>query len=93
MPEVGVGFHTDAFNSTHKSFEQALQWAKDHDVHYIEPGVIENHVPGNNMIVIGRADRAETPFVQKLRKALEDADMSSPPLADIDRSGAEQPMR
>lgn len=41
MPEVGVGFHTDAFNSTHKSFEQALQWAKDHQVHYIEPGVIE----------------------------------------------------
>jgi 2-dehydropantoate 2-reductase len=52
----------------------------------IEPGVIENHVPGNNMIVIGRADRAETPFVQKLRKALEDADMSSPPLADIRQS-------
>ena len=52
----------------------------------IEPGVIENHVPGNNMIVIGRADRAETPFVQRLRKALEDADMSSPPLADIRQS-------
>lgn len=41
MPQVGVGFHTDAFNSTHKSFEQALQWARDNDVHYIEPGVIE----------------------------------------------------
>lgn len=38
---VGIGFHTDAFNSSHKSFEQCLQWAQEHDVHYIEPGVIE----------------------------------------------------
>ncbi|CAN5599175.1 hypothetical protein BH10ACT7_BH10ACT7_18880 [soil metagenome] len=41
MPEVGIGFHTDAFNSSHKSFEQALAWAQEHDVHYIEPGVID----------------------------------------------------
>lgn len=41
MPEIGIGFHTDAFNSSHKSFEQALAWAQEHDVHYIEPGVIE----------------------------------------------------
>ena len=41
MPQIGVGFHTDAFNSSHKSFEQALAWAQDHGVHYIEPGVIE----------------------------------------------------
>jgi 2-dehydropantoate 2-reductase len=52
----------------------------------LEPGVIENHVPGNNMIVIGRADRAETPLVQSLRQALEQADVSSPPLADIRQS-------
>ena len=41
MPEIGVGFHTDAFNSSHKSFEEALAWAQEHGVHYIEPGVIE----------------------------------------------------
>lgn len=41
MPQIGIGFHTDAFNSSHKSFEQALAWAQENDVHYIEPGVIE----------------------------------------------------
>ncbi len=41
MPQIGVGFHTDAFNSSHKSFEDALAWAQAHGVHYIEPGVIE----------------------------------------------------
>jgi len=52
----------------------------------VEPGVIENHVPGNNMIVIGRPDRAETPLVQRLRRALDEADLSSPPLEDIRQS-------
>lgn len=41
MQKVGIGFHTDAFNSTFKSFEQCLEWAQANDVHYIEPGVIE----------------------------------------------------
>lgn len=41
MSQIGIGFHTDAFNSSHKSFEQALAWAQENDVHYIEPGVIE----------------------------------------------------
>lgn len=41
MPNVGIGFHTDAFNSSAKSFEQCLQWAQANDVHYIEPGVID----------------------------------------------------
>ncbi|MEU9671560.1 sugar phosphate isomerase/epimerase [Streptomyces bobili] len=41
MPAVGVGFHTDAFNSSHKSFRQALEWAQEHDVRFIEPGVID----------------------------------------------------
>lgn len=36
-----IGFHTDAFNSAVFSFERALRWAKDHDVHYIECGVID----------------------------------------------------
>ncbi|HYR33991.1 MAG TPA: 2-dehydropantoate 2-reductase [Burkholderiales bacterium] len=52
----------------------------------VEPGVIENHVPGNNMIVIGRPDGAETPLLRQLREALGRADLSSPPLADIRQS-------
>ena len=39
VPSMGIGFHTDAFNSSAFSFEQALAWAKANDVHYIEPGV------------------------------------------------------
>jgi 2-dehydropantoate 2-reductase len=52
----------------------------------VEPGLIENHVPGNNMIVIGRPDRVDTPVIKNLRKALEEADMSSPAVADIRQS-------
>src|SRR3954467_997290 len=52
----------------------------------IEPGVIENHVPGNNMIVIGRPDCVETAVIKNLRVALEEADMASPALADIRQS-------
>src|SRR5205823_2486754 len=37
----------------------------------VAPGVIENHVPGNNMLVIGRPDCEETPLVRALREALE----------------------
>ena len=36
-----IGFHTDAFNTSFKNFEFALQWAKDNNVHYIECGVID----------------------------------------------------
>src|SRR5207244_2712565 len=35
----------------------------------VAPGVVENHVPGNNMLVIGRPDREETPLVRALREA------------------------
>jgi len=52
----------------------------------VEPGVIENHVPGNNMLVIGRPDRKDTALVQALRKVLGDADLSSPALEDIRQS-------
>ena len=52
----------------------------------LEPGVIENHVPGNNMIVIGRPDRKETALVLALRRTLEAADLASPALADIRQS-------
>jgi sugar phosphate isomerase/epimerase len=36
-----IGFHTDAFNSTYKSFEACLEWAQKHGVHYIECGLID----------------------------------------------------
>ena len=36
-----IGFHTDAFNSAAFSFEKALAWAQQNDVHYIEPGLID----------------------------------------------------
>lgn len=52
----------------------------------VEPGVIENHVPHNNMLVIGRPDRRETELVLRLRKVLERAGMSSPPVEDIRQS-------
>jgi 2-dehydropantoate 2-reductase len=52
----------------------------------VAPGVIENHVPGNNMLVIGRPDREDTPLVRALRAALEAADLSSPPVEDIRQS-------
>ncbi len=48
-----------------------------------EPGVIVNNVPGNNMLVIGRADDVDTPKLKGLRKILGDADLFSPDCADI----------
>lgn len=36
-----ISFHTDAFNSTYKNFEQCLEWAQANDVHYIECGLID----------------------------------------------------
>jgi len=36
-----IGFHTDAFNSACWSFDDCLQWARDHDVHHIECGLID----------------------------------------------------
>ena len=52
----------------------------------IEPGVIENHVPGSNMVVIGEIDNRQTPRVHALREALEKADVSSPPVEDVRQS-------
>lgn len=49
----------------------------------IEPGVIMNHVPGNNMLVVGEADDRDSPRIRKLREILEDSGMSSPPAPDI----------
>src|SRR5205085_3275222 len=52
----------------------------------VEPCVIENHVPENNMRVSGAADRRETPFLGRLRAELEVADIASPPVEDIRQS-------
>lgn len=52
----------------------------------IEPGVIENHVPGDNMVVVGRPDKTSPPAIVRLREALAKADISSPPVEDIRQS-------
>lgn len=39
MPNIS--FHTDAFNSVNWDFEKCLKWARDHDLEYIECGVID----------------------------------------------------
>jgi sugar phosphate isomerase/epimerase len=36
-----IGFHTDAFNSSYKSFEDCLKWAQKNGVHHIECGLID----------------------------------------------------
>lgn len=36
-----LGFHTDAFTSAFWSFEQCLAWAQEHEIHWIECGVID----------------------------------------------------
>lgn len=38
---MGIGFHTDAFNSSYWNFEKCLQWAQKNDVHNIECGLID----------------------------------------------------
>ena len=49
----------------------------------IEPGVILNHVPGRNMLVIGEADDRDSSRIKTLRNILEQSGMSSPPAPDI----------
>jgi 2-dehydropantoate 2-reductase len=48
-----------------------------------EPGVIVNHVPGNNMLVVGQADDADSSRIRELRSILGKADLYSPPTSDI----------
>ncbi len=36
-----IGFHTDAFNTSFKSFEFCLEWAQRNEVHAIECGLID----------------------------------------------------
>ena len=49
----------------------------------LEPGVIFNHVPNRNMVVVGEADNADSQRIRFLRSLLEKAGMSSPPVSDI----------
>jgi len=38
---AGIGFHTDAFNSSNWSFEQSMQWAQANKLKFIECGLID----------------------------------------------------
>ena len=49
----------------------------------VEPGVVLNHVPNSNMIVVGEASNENSSRAQKLRSLLEQAGMSSPAVEDI----------
>ena len=49
----------------------------------VEPGVIRNFVPNNNMLVIGQASGPDSARTRELRAALEKAGISSPPTDDI----------
>jgi 2-dehydropantoate 2-reductase len=48
-----------------------------------EPGVILNNVPGNNMLVVGQADDADSGRIRELRAILNAADLHSPVTGDI----------
>jgi 2-dehydropantoate 2-reductase len=49
----------------------------------IEPGVIRNFVPNNNMLVVGHVDQRESPALCALREALDESGMPSPRPEDI----------
>lgn len=51
-----------------------------------EPGVVFNHVPNSNMVVIGEANNQDSQRVRLLREILEKAGISSPPTEDIRQS-------
>jgi 2-dehydropantoate 2-reductase len=48
-----------------------------------EPGVVVNNVPGNNMLVVGRADDSQSRGIESLRSILTKVDLYSPPASDI----------
>jgi 2-dehydropantoate 2-reductase len=49
----------------------------------VEPGVVENHTPERNMLVLGEPDDRPSARVEKLRAVLAEAGVLSPPTADI----------
>jgi len=38
---TGLGYHTDAFNSSNWNFEQCVKWAEEHNLRFIECGAID----------------------------------------------------
>ena len=52
----------------------------------VEPGVIHNHTPGKNMLVIGEPDDRPSERIGALREQLSDAGLHSPPTSDIRQS-------
>ena len=52
----------------------------------VEPGMIKNNVPGNNMLVVGQADDSDSSNIRALRDLLTKADLYSPPAPDIRKS-------
>ena len=49
----------------------------------VAPGVVENHTPGNNMLVVGECDDAPSSRISKLREILDKSGVSSPATGDI----------
>ena len=38
---IGIGYHTDAFNTRNWNFEQCLKWAQQHEMNFIECAAID----------------------------------------------------
>jgi 2-dehydropantoate 2-reductase len=49
----------------------------------VEPGVVQNHTPGRNMLTVGETDDRSSFRINELRQVLEKAGMHSPACADI----------
>lgn len=49
----------------------------------VEPGVVENHSAGRNMLAIAETDGRQSARCDALREALTAADMNSPPAGDL----------
>jgi 2-dehydropantoate 2-reductase len=52
----------------------------------VEPGVIKNNVPGNNMLVVGEVNNEKSSRIGEIRAILEKSDLSSPAVEDIRQS-------
>ncbi len=64
-------------------YERTLGGAITSPNHVIAPGVIENEIPDRNGLWVGEIDDRQTPRVERLRKALVAANISSPATKDI----------
>jgi 2-dehydropantoate 2-reductase len=49
----------------------------------IEPGVVKNHTPGDNMVVVGELDDRASERISAIRLTLEQSGISSPGAADL----------